>query len=58
MENNKLSSLMRSTMEKVHEMVDTNTIVGEPISTADGVTLKEDDRPARKEKKNDKEQDN
>ena len=39
MENNKLSSLMRSTMEKVHEMVDTNTIVGEPISTADGVTL-------------------
>lgn len=40
MENNtKLSSLMRSTMEKVHEMVDTNSIVGEPISTADGVTL-------------------
>ena len=37
--NNQLSSLMRSTMEKIHEMVDTNTIVGEPITTPDGVTL-------------------
>jgi sporulation protein YtfJ len=34
-----LNDLMRSTMEKIHEMVDTNTIVGEPISTPDGVTL-------------------
>jgi len=34
-----LSDLMRSTMEKIHEMVDTNTIVGEPINTPDGVTL-------------------
>src|SRR5574344_1179318 len=34
-----LNDLMRSTMEKLHEMVDTNTIVGEPISTPDGVTL-------------------
>ncbi len=39
MENNKLDSLMRSTMEKIHEMADTNTIVGEPITTPDGVTL-------------------
>ena len=39
MENNKLDSLMRSTMEKIHEMADTNTIVGEPIITPDGVTL-------------------
>ena len=42
MENNKntpLSGLMQSTMEKVHEMVDTNTIVGQPITTLDGVTL-------------------
>ena len=39
MENNKLDSLMRSTMEKIHEMADTNTIVGEPINTPDGVTL-------------------
>ena len=36
---NPLSDLMRSTMEKVHEMVDTNTIVGQPITTPDGVTL-------------------
>ena len=34
-----LSDLMSSTMEKIHEMVDTNTIVGEPITTPDGVTL-------------------
>ena len=39
MENNKLDSLMRSTLEKIHEMADTNTIVGEPITTPDGVTL-------------------
>ena len=36
---NPLSELMSATMEKVHEMVDTNTIVGQPITTADGVTL-------------------
>ena len=34
-----LNDLLRSTMDKVHEMVDTNTIVGEPIATADGVML-------------------
>ena len=34
-----LNDLMRSTMEKIHEMVDTNTIVGQPIVTPDGVTL-------------------
>ena len=34
-----LNDLMRSTMEKIHEMADTNTIVGEPIVTPDGVTL-------------------
>ena len=34
-----LNDLLRSTMDKVHEMVDTNTIVGETIATADGVTL-------------------
>ena len=34
-----LSDLMRSTMEKIREMVDTNTIVGQPITTPDGVTL-------------------
>ena len=34
-----LSDLMRATMDRVHEMVDTNTIVGQPITTPDGVTL-------------------
>lgn len=34
-----LNDLLRITMDKVHEMVDTNTIVGEPIATPDGVTL-------------------
>lgn len=34
-----LNDLMRSTMDKIREMVDTNTIVGQPITTADGVTL-------------------
>lgn len=34
-----LTDLMRSTMEKIHEMVDTNIIVGQPITTPDGVTL-------------------
>ena len=34
-----VSELMRSTIEKVHELVDTNVIVGQPINTPDGVTL-------------------
>ena len=34
-----LSDMMRNTMEKIREMVDTNTIVGQPITTPDGVTL-------------------
>ena len=36
---NSLTDLMRSTMDKVHAMADTNTIVGQPITTPDGVTL-------------------
>ena len=36
---NPLSSMMQEAMEKVRTMVDTNTIVGEPINTPDGVTL-------------------
>ena len=36
---NPVSDLMRSTIEKVHELADTNTIVGQPIHTPDGVTL-------------------
>lgn len=34
-----LHDLMNATVEKVHEMVDANNIVGEPITTPDGVTL-------------------
>ena len=36
---NPLNDLMSTTLEKVREMADTNTIVGEPIVTPDGVTL-------------------
>jgi len=36
---NPLSELMRSTLDKVREMADTNTVVGQPITTVDGVTL-------------------
>ncbi len=36
---NPLSELMQESMSKVREMVDTNTIVGQPINTPDGVTL-------------------
>lgn len=34
-----LNALMQETMEQVRQMADTNTIVGEPITTPDGVTL-------------------
>lgn len=34
-----LSELMDTTMSKIHEMVDSNSIVGEPIATPDGVTV-------------------
>ena len=34
-----LSDMMRTTLDKIHEMVDANTIVGQPITTPDGVTL-------------------
>lgn len=36
---NPLSEMMQESMAKVREMVDTNTIVGQPINTPDGVTL-------------------
>ena len=36
---NPLNDLMRDGMDKVRAMVDTNAIVGQPISTPDGVTL-------------------
>ena len=41
MENKKnpLHDMLQDAMGKVREMVDTNTIVGQPIHTEDGVTL-------------------
>ena len=37
--NSSLNDLMRSTLDRVREMADVNTIVGKPITTPDGVTL-------------------
>ena len=37
--NHPIGELMGTTMEKVREMMDVNTIVGNPITTPDGVTL-------------------
>ena len=34
-----LSDLMEVTMGKIRELVDVNTIIGQPIVTADGITL-------------------
>ena len=34
-----LSAMMETSMDKIRQMVDSNTIVGEPITTPDGVTL-------------------
>lgn len=37
--NNAINELMQESMAKMREMADTNTIVGQPIQTPDGVTL-------------------
>ena len=37
--NHPISELMATTMQKIREMVDVNTIIGTPIRTDDGVTL-------------------
>ena len=39
MEKQPISELMETTMQKIREMIDANTIVGEPITTPDGITL-------------------
>lgn len=39
MDKHPVSDLMATTMEKIREMVDSNSIVGQPITTPDGVTL-------------------
>ena len=39
MEKHPINDLMSVTLEKMREMVDSNAIVGQPITTPDGVTL-------------------
>ena len=39
MEENKISELMDVTMSKIKQLVDTNTIIGSPITTPDGITV-------------------
>ena len=34
-----IQGMMGTTMQKIREMVDVNTIIGEPILTADGTTI-------------------
>ena len=35
----KLPNMLESTIQKIREMVDVNSVIGEPISTPDGVTI-------------------
>lgn len=39
MSDHPINELLSSTMEKIKEMVDVNTIIGQPIETSDGTTL-------------------
>ncbi len=39
MEDNRFNDLMDTTVEKIRSLVDTNTIIGTPINTPDGITL-------------------
>lgn len=39
MEKRNIESLMGTTMENIKEMVDVNTVVGEPVQTSDGMTI-------------------
>ena len=39
MENHPLGNIMEVTMSKIREMVDVDTVVGNPITTPDGITL-------------------
>ena len=39
MDKRPISELMETTMQKIREMIDANTVVGEPITTGDGITL-------------------
>ena len=35
----KLPNMLESTIQKIREMVDVNSVIGEPIHTPDGVTI-------------------
>ena len=37
--NNKIPEMMEGTISKIREMVDVNSVIGEPITTPDGVTI-------------------
>ena len=37
--NHPINDVLQTTMNKIREMVDANTVVGQPITTQDGVTL-------------------
>ena len=39
MDNHPIESLMKSTMESIKDMIDVNTIVGDPINSIDGTTI-------------------
>lgn len=39
MDNHPIENLMKSTMESIKDMIDVNTIVGEPIQSLDGTTI-------------------
>lgn len=39
MAENNLESLVKSSMDKIHEMVDGQTVVGKPVVTEDGTTI-------------------
>ena len=39
MDKHPIESLMTTTMENIRDMIDVNTIIGEPISTQDGSTV-------------------
>ena len=39
MSENKVNNLLGVSMDKIKEMVDVNTVIGDPITTPDGVTL-------------------
>jgi len=39
MDNHPIENLMRSTMESIKDMIDVNTIVGDPVKSFDGTTI-------------------